>query len=63
MCTMLSAKKRTVPVETGRSSYQRELEYLYARKSAIDSLIASLEEYERYRATGTPPDSGQRKSA
>jgi hypothetical protein len=56
---MLSAKKKAVTIDTVRD-YQRELEYLYARKSAIDSLIESLEEYDRYRAT--KPD-GQRKSA
>ena len=31
--------------------YERQLEYLYARRSAIDSLIESLEEYERHRET------------
>ena len=28
---------------------------LYARRSAIDSLIESLEEYDRYRMTGGDP--------
>jgi len=59
MCTMLSAKKAS-PLKPVRD-YQRELEYLYARKSAIDSLIASLEEYDRYRFV--PPSGGQRKTA
>lgn len=53
---MLSAKKNPVTFAAIRD-FQKELEYLYARKSAIDSLIASLEEYERYRAV--PPKSGR----
>ena len=43
-------------------NYQRELEQLYARRSAIDSLITSLEEYDRYKAAA-PTRMGQRKSA
>jgi hypothetical protein len=35
--------------------YERQLEYLYARRSAIDALIESLEEYERYRETRPLP--------
>jgi hypothetical protein len=31
--------------------YERELQLLYARRSAIDSLIASLQNYDRYRAS------------
>jgi hypothetical protein len=30
---------------------RQELEHLYARRSAIDSLIESLEEYDRLRET------------
>ena len=30
-------------------AYRKELEYLYARRLAIDTLIESLEEYVRYR--------------
>jgi hypothetical protein len=55
---MLSAKNNAVTIDTVRD-YQRELEYLYARKSAIDTLIESLEEYERF----AKPADGQRKSA
>ena len=29
--------------------YQRELEYLYARRYAIEALIASLQKYDRCR--------------
>jgi hypothetical protein len=31
--------------------YRKELEYLNARKSALDSLIQSLEDYDRFRPT------------
>lgn len=39
---------------------QAQLEALYARRSAIDDLIASLEAYDRYRA-GTPTNSPQQQ--
>ena len=29
---------------------RKELEYLYARRTAIDSLIQSLQDYDRFRA-------------
>ena len=58
MCTMLPAREIAVNLETVRD-YQRELEYLYARKLAIDTLIASLEEYARYRAVASNPDRRQ----
>jgi len=31
-------------------SYSRQLESLYARRTAVESLIHSLEEYQRFRA-------------
>ena len=34
-----------------RTAYRKELEYLYARRMAIDALIESLEDYDRYRVT------------
>ena len=34
-----------------RSSYRQELEALYARRSVINSLIDSLEDYDRHRET------------
>ena len=40
---------------------QKELEYLYARRSAIDSLIQSLEMYDRFREKG--PGESKRKTA
>lgn len=41
---------------------ERELDFLYARRDAINALIASLEEYDRYRST-TSSRQQQRKSA
>jgi hypothetical protein len=43
------AKKGTVPTSPARLN-RKELEYLYARRTAIDSLIHSLEEYDRFRS-------------
>jgi len=35
----------------GRNTeYRKELEYLYARRIAVDALIESLQEYDRFRA-------------
>ena len=53
MCTMLRAKKSELPPQPVRD-YRRELEYLYARKSAVEAAIASLEVYDRCR-TAEPP--------
>ncbi len=33
---------------------EQELDFLYARRDAINALIASLEEYDRYRSTASP---------
>ena len=41
-------------------AYRQELEYLYARRSAIDSLIESLEEYDRFREASRTEDSQRR---
>lgn len=51
MCTMPDDKAATPP---RYSDFRRELQYLYARKDAIDALIESLEEYERYRSVPDP---------
>ena len=58
---MLSAKKTVTlhPVQ----NHQRDLEKLYARRTAIESLIQSLEEYDRYKAASASRLSNQRKSA
>ena len=47
---MLSRKKAPVMISTARGR-KAQLEALYARLSAIDQLIESLEAYDRYRAT------------
>ena len=49
----MPAQKATVPrAET--SDFDQELQYLYERKAAIDAVIASLEEYERYWSVPAP---------
>ena len=58
---MLPEKKSAVTLHPVRN-YDRELEHLYARRSAIDAVIASLEAYDRHRATKAMRE-GQRKSA
>jgi hypothetical protein len=52
---MLAKKKPPVSASTG--AYRLELDYLYARRSAIDSLIESLEEYDRSREVARAEDS------
>jgi hypothetical protein len=47
------AKKPTSPSPPPDRGYRKELEYLHARKSAVDNLIQSLEEYDRFRSTRT----------
>jgi hypothetical protein len=42
--------------------YERELEFLYSRRSTLDALISSLEEYDRFRAV-EPVRIRDRKSA
>lgn len=45
--------KKDLPPSAPAPAYREELEYLYARRSAIDSLIESLEDYNRFRALRT----------
>jgi|KBSMisStandDraft_5_1062788.scaffolds.fasta_scaffold10300580_1 hypothetical protein len=45
---MLLAKKEPDTAANG-PSYQKQLEFLYARRSTIDALIQSLEQYDRFR--------------
>jgi hypothetical protein len=47
---MFHGKKTAVMIPTDRD-YNRELKALYARRSVLDHLIASLEAYDRYRST------------
>jgi hypothetical protein len=53
--------KKEPPASPSFPEYRKELEYLYARRSAIDSLIESLQDYDRFRAVS--PDSGERQTA
>ena len=41
---------KQTPAPSPRSAYREELKYLYARRHAIDTLIESLQQYDRYRA-------------
>lgn len=55
---MLAGRK--APVEIASSpEFKKELEHLYARRSSVDALIRSLEEYERFREKSD----GRRKTA
>jgi len=52
---MLPVKKPPVMIVTARTS-RKNLEHLYARRSAIDALIESLQEYDRFREKRTSID-------
>jgi hypothetical protein len=43
--------KNEIPVSASVLACREELEYLYARRTAIDQLIESLKEYDRFRET------------
>ena len=45
--------KKELPSPTSVPAYRKELEYLYARRFAIDTLIESLKKYDRFRETRT----------
>jgi hypothetical protein len=49
----MTRDKRLAEIPKDGRDYRRELEYLYARRSAIESLIRSLQQYERFRETGS----------
>ena len=53
--------KNETPMSASVLAYRQELEYLYARRSALDRLIESLEEYDRFREART--DDGERQTA
>jgi hypothetical protein len=55
---MAVVRKAPVIVMPG-PTYQKELELLYARRSAIEALIESLEDYERFLKSSA----GKRKTA
>ena len=56
---MLVKKGASPPSPTRQN--RKELEYLYARRTAINTLIQSLEEYDRFRARRT--EEQKRKTA
>ena len=58
---MLLGKKVPVTINTTRN-FQKELQALYERRHAIDSLIESLQAYDRYRETRSSMPQ-QRRSA
>jgi hypothetical protein len=43
------------------TNYRKKLEYLYARRSTLDTLIRTLEQYGRYQAKS--PEPSERKTA
>jgi hypothetical protein len=45
---MFAKKTRTDAAPT--REYRKELQYLYARRNTVDTLIQSLEHYDRFRA-------------
>jgi hypothetical protein len=45
----MAAEKAPIDIAHARR-FETELQTLYARRSAIDSLIESLKDYDRYRA-------------
>lgn len=53
ICTMFPKKAPATsssPYSHSNGGYRKELDYLYARKSAVDALIQTLEDYDRFRA-------------
>jgi hypothetical protein len=45
---------RKPPVSTADITNRKQLESLYARRTIIDALIASLQVYDRFNALGAP---------
>ena len=57
----MSTPKKPPTVLIPIRGVQRELEFLYAKRYAVDSLIESLQAYDRYRAKTS--DVRKRKTA
>jgi hypothetical protein len=55
-------EKKAVPPPANALNYRKQLEYLYARKSALDALIESLQRYGQFRARSITAQ-GKRKPA
>ena len=49
------AASKVIPFRT----YDRQLEDLYTRKNAVEQLIRSLEDYQRFRAERFPEPANQ----
>ena len=47
------AKKEPLSTNSPTRIHRKQLEYLYARRLALDTLIQSLEGYDRFRAIGS----------
>jgi hypothetical protein len=45
--------KKEIPDSTSVPANRKKLEYLYARRTTVDTLIESLEKYDRFRETRT----------
>jgi len=54
------ARKPSLPNKIG-IDYRKQLEHLYSRRTTINALIESLQQYDRFRATRSPEQN--RKSA
>jgi hypothetical protein len=53
--------KKELSASTLVPAYRKELEYLYARRFAVDTLIESLKKYDRFRETR--PNESERQTA
>jgi hypothetical protein len=54
--------KKTSPMTSiDDPNYRKKLEYLYARRSTLETLIRTLEQYDRFQATSSDPSA--RKTA
>ena len=51
MCTMVANKE--LSFSSPVPAWRKELEYLYARRLAVDTLIESLQDYDRFRVVRT----------
>ena len=54
-------KKASPMTSIDEPNYRKKLEYLYTRRSTLDTLIRTLEQYDRFQAKN--PEPGERKTA
>jgi hypothetical protein len=50
----MPVKKDAVTISHTQARYERQLQFLYARRSAIEAVIQSLQQYERFRSPDRP---------